>query len=89
MATTEELPRKHFLSARRAESAQTRPFSYYFLSVAERQKNVHQGEEEKKAADSEREGKKTGGLKEMDGKRRRGACWGHRVPAQRNSGKHP
>lgn len=32
-----------FLSARHAESAQTRPFSYYFLSVAERQKNVYRG----------------------------------------------
>lgn len=35
VVTAEELPAKHSLSARCAESSQTRPFSYYFLSVAD------------------------------------------------------
>lgn len=59
VVTTEELPRKCFLSACCAESAQTRPFSYYFLSVAERQKNVYQ--KKKRSGGQWERRQKTGG----------------------------
>lgn len=37
----EELPAKHSLSAHRAESSQTRPFTYYSLSVADTHSKVN------------------------------------------------
>lgn len=78
------------MSALRAESAQTRPFSYYFLSVAERQKNVYRGgggeivrEEENKDRWIKRNGEKREEGELLEPRR------GHGVPAERNSGKHP
>lgn len=98
MVTTEELPGKHSLSAHRAESSQTRPFSYYFLSVAgtHSKANVYQekwatvGEEENRTG-----GERERGPRERDGgeERRGGELLepgrGHGVPVERNSGKHP
>lgn len=80
VVTAEELPAKHSLSAQCAESSQTRPFSYYFLSVSVRHSktDVYQekwatvGEEENRA------GGERGQERGME-KRREGVRMGGRV----------
>lgn len=73
LVTAAELPAKHSLSAHCAESSQTRPFSYYFLSVADTHSkgNVYQkkkrwvtvGEEENRTG-GEREARREGWRRE-------------------------
>lgn len=99
VVTAEELPAKHSLSAQCAESSQTRPFSYYFLSVSVRHSktDVYQekwatvGEEENRTG-GER-GQERGMEKRREGVRMGGGLLelrrGHGVPVERNSGKHP
>ncbi len=98
MVTAKELPAKHSLSAHCAESSQTRPFSYYFLTVADTQSkaNVYQekwvtvGEEENRTG-GEREARREGWRK--DEEKEEGGLLepgrGHGVPVERNSEKHP
>lgn len=87
---------KHSLSARRAESSQTRPFSYYFLSAADtrtaKQTFIKKNGRRWERGENRTGGERVGVERRSDGERR---GWllepgrGHGVPVGRNSGKHP
>lgn len=91
----EELPAKHSLSAHCAENSQTRPFNYYFLSVADThcRANIYQ---ERLATVGEEENRTGGERGQERGMEERGGGGGllepgrgHDVPVERNSEKHP
>ena len=94
MVTAEELPAKRFLSARCAESSQTRPFSYYFLSVSDIPGKVYVYQEKRATVGAEQNstGGESGKERGMENGGEDG-YWsqgrGHGVPLERNSGKHP
>lgn len=95
VVAAEELPAKHSLSAHCAESSQTRPFSYYFLSVGDTHSkaSVYQekwamlGEEENRTGGERGQER---GMEEGGGRGRGGLLEpgrGHGIPVEGNSEK--